>query len=162
MSRQQVRNATAEWLLTAEIPNLNQIFSTFKKLLDFEDNAQVGESSRAAATVFIAGETEERLSVGGAYDGWKRVDYGVQLIIKFYSSGEDEDEIMLDFDTVIDGVKNQLRNGGHRLGLANGEVIWQAAEGVMSSTYGLPDTNDDGITTIDAAIEFTVTQMIQA
>ena len=66
------------------------------------------------------------------------------------------------FDQIVDAVKAQLRSGGHRLDLPDGSKIWQAAEPGISVQYGEPLTNDGGATEIWAAVEFTVTQMIQA
>jgi len=69
---------------------------------------------------------------------------------------------MDDFDAIIDAVKQKLREGGHRLGLEDGDVIWQAAEPSISVIYGEPTTNEGGATETWAAITFTVTQMISA
>jgi hypothetical protein len=69
---------------------------------------------------------------------------------------------MADFDAIIDGVKDRLRSGGHRLGKTDGDVIWQAAEPNISVQYGEPMTNDGGATEIWAAIEFDVIQMKQS
>jgi hypothetical protein len=162
MSRAQVRTAVANYIAAANVANLNQIFTAHPKRINFEANAAPGSACRAAGFVFIASETEDRIAIGGAYNGWKRIDYVVQFQIFTHNMHNYSQDAMDAFDAVIDGVKNQLRGGGHRLGESDGSVIWQAAEPGISVTYGEPLTNDGGATEIWAAIEFTVTQMIQA
>jgi len=162
MSRSQVRQAVATYVAEAGITNLNQVFTSHPKRINFEQNAPVGSATRAAGLVYIQGETEERIAIGGAYNGWKRVDYDVVFQLFVHSMHSYSQDAMDDFDAIVDGVKSRLRSGGHRLGLPDGSVIWQAAEPQIQVQYGEPKTNDGGATEIWAGIEFTVTQMIQA
>lgn len=162
MSRQQVRDAVATWVEGAGITHLNQIFTSHPKRINFQANSTAGEYSRAAGVVFIRDESEIRIAVGGAYSGWKRVDYTVDFQVFFHSMQNYAQDAMDEFDAIVDAVKDRLRAGGHRLGQEDGNVIWQAAEPQISVNYGEPVTNDGGATEIWAAIEFTVTQMIQA
>ena len=164
MSRKQVRDHVADWIATEQITTLNQVFRSFPKRINFQVNAFPGQNSRAAAVVFIENESELRLSIGGAYDGWKRVDYTVALQIFHHSSQRNAEDAMDDFDCLIDTIKDRLRGGGHRLDLADsdGAIIWQAAEPSIDVQYGEPVTNDGGTTETWAAIRFTVTQMIRA
>jgi len=162
LSRQEVRNAVGNWVAQATIPNLNQIFTSFPKRINFEQNAAPGQMTRAAGVVFINAENESRIAVGGAYDGWKRIDYSVEFQLFVHSMQNYAQDAMDDFDEIIDGVKDQLRAGGHRLGMPDGDVIWQAAEPDISVSYGEPKTNDGGAVEIWAGIAFTVTQMIRS
>lgn len=164
MSRKQVRDHVADWISSAQITTLNQVFKSFPKRINFQVNAFPGQNSRAAAVVFIEAESESRLAIGGAYDGWKRVDYQVAFQIYHQSTQRNAEDAMDDFDNLIDAVKERLRSGGHRLDLADsdGAIIWQAAEPLIDVTYGEPVTNDGGTTETFAAIRFTVTQMIRA
>ena len=162
MSRTQVRSAVASWISSASVTNLNQVLTSFPKHLNFQVNSTAGSLTRAAGIVFIANESEERIAVGGASDGWKRIDYVIDFQIFTHSMQRNAEDAMDDFDAIIDGVKNQLRAGGHRLGLPDGSVIWQAAEPAIDVNYGEPATNESGATETWAAIRFTVTQMIQA
>lgn len=162
MSRQQVRQAVASWVGSESIPHLNQIFTSHPKRINFQANSIAGELTRAAGVVFIRDESEIRIAVGGPYSGWKRVDYTVDFQIFTHSMQNFAQDAMDDFDAIVDAVKNKLRSGGHRLGQTDGDVIWQAAEPQITVTYGEPATNDGGATEIWAAVEFTVTQMIQA
>jgi hypothetical protein len=162
MSRQQVRDAVGNWVANAGVPNLNQVFTSFPKRLNFQANSTAGQQTRGAGVVFIAAETESRIAIGGAYNGWKRIDYSVQFQIFTHSVATYSQDAMTDFDAIIDGIKTALRDGGHRLGLPDGSVIWQAAEPGIDVSYGEPVTNDGGATELWAALDFTVTQMIQA
>ena len=162
MSRSEVRQAVGTYIANAGVSNLNQVFTSHPKRINFEQNAAVGSATRAAGLVFIQGETEERVAVGGAYSGWKRIDYDVMFQVFVHSMQNYSQDAMDDFDAIIDGIKNALRTGGHRLGMSDGNVIWQAAEPGITVQYGEPKTNDGGATEIWAGIEFTVTQMVQA
>lgn len=162
MSRQQVRGAVADWVRAANITNLNQVLDTQPKLSQPLIGSSAGQQSNAVGSVFISTEQEKRIAVGGPNNGWKQVDYGVVFEIAFFSIQQDAENVMVDFDTLIDAVKNRLRLGGHRLGLPNGDVIFQAAESAISVNYMEPLVYEDGGTEIRAAIQITVTQMISA
>ena len=161
-SRAAVRIAVSDWIAAANVPNLNQVWTSFPKRIDFQVNSIAGQLMRAAGVVFISNESEERIAIGGAYNGWKRIDYSVDFQIFSHAMHRNAEDAMDDFDAIIDGVKTQLRSGGHTLGLPDGSVIWQAAEPSISVTYGEPATNDGGATETWCAISFTVTQMINA
>lgn len=162
MSRQQVRNAVAKWIGEAQIPQLNQVFTSFPKRINFQQLAFPGQLSRAAGVVFIESEGETRVAIGGAYDGWKRIDYEVAFQIFHHSMQRNAEDAMTDFDEVVDAVQDRLRGGGHRLGYEDGNVIWQAAEPQINAEYGEPLTNEGGATETWAAVRFTVTQFIRA
>jgi len=160
-SKTQVRYAVAEWLGNAGIVNLNQMFTSFPKRINFEANAQPGAACRVAGVVHITREEETRIAVGGAYDGWKRVDFDVQVQLFSHNMHTYSQDAQDDFDVVVDAVKARLRSGGHTLG-SSSDVIWQAAEPTISTEYGEPLTNDGGATEIWATVGFTVTQMIRS
>lgn len=162
MSRQTVRSAVGTWVAAANIPHLNQIFTSFPKRINFQANSTAGEMTRAAGVVFIRGEQESRIAVGGASDGWKRVDYDVVFQVYCHSLENNAQDGMDTFDSIIDAIKAQLRAGGHRLGQTDGDVIWQAAEEAISVDYSEPKTNDGGATETWAGINFTVTEMIRS
>ena len=161
MTRAQVRSAVGDWVAGANISHLNQIYTSFPKRINFQANSTAGEITRAAGVVFIRSEQESRVAIGGKSDGWKRVDYDVQFQIYTHSVEAQSQDAMDAFDVIVDAVKARLRAGGHRLGLDDGDVIWQAAEPAITVQYGEPMTNDGGATEIWAALEFTVTQMIR-
>lgn len=171
MSRKIVREKIAEWISSAQINTLNQVFTSFPKRINFQVNSFPGQNSRAAAVVFIESENESRIAIGGvspmnvdygAGKGWKRVDYQIALQIFHHSLQREAQDAMDDFDEVIDAVKDRLRAGQHTLGVENPNEIWQAAEPNIDVQYGEPVTNDQGSTETWAAIRFTVTQMIES
>lgn len=165
MSRKVVREAVANWIASAQITTLNQVFTSFPKRINFQVDSFPGQNSRAAGVVFIESESESRLAIGGVTSqgeglGWKRVDYQVAFQIFHHSLQRDPVDAMDDFDQVIDAVKERLRNGWHELGENDPDRIWQAAEPGIDVQYGEPLTNEGGATETWAAIRFTVTQMI--
>lgn len=170
MSRKVVRENVAKWVASAQITTLNQVFTSFPKRINFQENSFPGQNSRAAAVVFIENEQESRLAIGGVAPmsegghgkGWKRVDYGVALQIFHHSLQRNAQDAMDDFDCLIDNIKDILRAGQHTLGNDNPNEIWQAAEPSIDVQYGEPLTNESGATETWAAIRFTVTQMIQS
>lgn len=162
MSRRQVRDNVVRWIAEEQIPTLNQVFKSFPKRINFQVNSFPGQLSRAAAVVFIESEGETRLAIGGAYDGWKRIDYEVALQVFHHSLQRNAEDAMEDFDNLLDAIQDRLRAGGHTLGNPDPNVIWQAAEPQINVQYGEPLTNDGGATETWAAVRFTVTQMIRA
>ena len=171
MGRKIVREKVAEWISSAQINTLNQVFTSFPKRINFQVDSFPGQNSRAAAVVFIENETENRIAIGGvdpmttnygAGKGWKRVDYGIALQIFHHSLQREAQDAMDDFDELIDAIKDRLRAGQHTLGDENPNEIWQAAEPNIDVQYGEPITNDQGSTETWAAIRFIVTQMISS
>jgi hypothetical protein len=168
MSRKVVREAVQSWIASAQIDTLNQTFTSFPKRIDFQTNSFPGQSSRAAAVVFIESEDEQRIAIGGVGNmpvgegfGIKRVDYSIALQIFHHSLQRNAQDAMDDFDELIDAVKTRLRQGQHTLGETNPNLIWLAAEPSISVQYGEPLTNEGGATETWCAIRFTVTEMIE-
>jgi len=159
--RTGVRATLYNWLNTGSITGLNQIFTSFPKRINYQVNSQPGQLSRAAVVIFIQAERESRIAIGGAYNGWKRVDYSVILQVYQHSMERDAEDAMTTFDTLIDSIKARLR-ADHNFGDATGNLVWQGAEPAISTTYGEPATNQGGATETFAEIQFDVTEMIQA
>jgi hypothetical protein len=171
MGRRIVREKVAEWISSAQITTLNQVFTSFPKRINFQVNSFPGQNSRAAAVVFIESENEMRIAIGGVSPmtenygegkGWKRVDYNIALQVFHHSLERNAEDAMDAFDLLIDAIKDRLRSGQHTLGDENPNEIWQAAEPSIDVQYGEPLTNDSGATETWAAIRFTVTQMISS
>jgi hypothetical protein len=161
VGRTQLRSTLYNYLTSASIPTLNQIFTSFPKRINFQVNAQSGQMSRAAAVIFIQSERETRLAIGGATNGWKRVDFQVILQIFHHSVQNNAEDAMTDFDTLVDNIKDTLR-ASHNFGDSSQVNVWQGAEPVIDAMYGEPVTSDSGATETFAEIRFDVTQMIQA
>jgi hypothetical protein len=159
--RAAVRAQLSSFIGNPPIANLNQVWTSFPKNINFQVNAQVGQMSRAACVVFIQQETETRLAIGGSHSGWKRVDYTVVLQIFQHSLHRDSTAAMDDFDTLIDAIKERLRSD-HNFGDTSGTLVWQGAEPIIDAFYGEPSTNKEGATETFAELQFDVTQMIQA
>ena len=159
--RADVRTTLYNYLKTAAIPELNQLFTSFPKRINYQVNARPGQLSRGAAVIFIQSEREKRIAIGGARNGWKQVDFTVIIQIFHHSMQRNAEDAMADFDTLIDNIKTTLR-ADHRFGDTNGNLVWQGAEPGIDTLYGEPVTSDNGATETFAEIRFDVTEMIQA
>lgn len=159
--RTGVRATIYSFLSSPAISTLNQIFYSFPKRIDFNVNSTAGVSSRAAAIIFIASESESRIAIGGSTNGIKRVDYTIILQIYQHSFVRNSEDAMTDFDTLIDAIKTRLRSD-HRFGDTNGTLVWQGAEPAITTRYGEPSTSEEGMTETYAEVEFEVTEMIYA
>ena len=159
--RANLRATLNSYLVGAAIPTLNQVFTSFPKRINFQVNATAGQMSRAAAVIFIQSERETRLAIGGATNGWKRVDYTVVLQVFHHSMQNNAEDAMADFDTLVDNIKGTLR-ASHNFGDSSQVNVWQGAEPAIDCLYGEPVTSDNGATETFAEIRFDVTQMIQA
>jgi hypothetical protein len=159
--RTGVRATIYSFLSSPAITNLNQIFTSFPKRIDFNVNTTAGSASRAAAIIFIASERESRIAIGGATNGIKRVDYTIILQIYQHSFVRNAEDAMTSFDTLIDAIKTRLRSD-HRFGDTNGTLVWQGAEPAITTRYGEPSTAEEGMTETYAEVEFEVTEMIHA
>ena len=161
VGRANLRSTLYNYLTGANIATLNQVFTSFPKRINFQVNATAGQLSSAAAVIFIQSERETRLAIGGATNGWKRVDYTVILQVFHHSMQNHSETAMSDFDTLIDNIKNTLR-ASHNFGDTTQVNVWQGAEPAIDCLYGEPVTSDNGATETFAEIRFDVTQMIQA
>lgn len=159
--RAAVRAQLSAFLLNPPIANLNQVMPSFPKFINYEVNAMPGQMTRAAGVIYIADEYETRLAIGGATNGWKRVDYTVIIQIFSLSFHRNSIDVMNDFDIIVDNIKERLRSD-HNFGDPSGNLVWQGAEPVIQARYGEPSTEKEGVTEIFAEIQFPVTQMIQA
>jgi hypothetical protein len=156
-----VRNTLAAFISNPPITNLNQVFTSFPKRINYQVNSQPGQLTRSAVIVFIAAETENRLAIGGATNGWKRVDYTIVLQVYTHSLHRDAQDVMNDFVELIDNIKTRLRSN-HTFGDPTGNLVWQGAEPVINARYGEVSTTNEGASEVFAEIEFLVTEMIQA
>jgi hypothetical protein len=161
MSRAQVRSQLATFLSTPPIADLNQVFTSFPKQINFQVGSTAGQKSRAAVVVFIENENETRIALGGATSGKKKVNYGVVLQVFHHSMQRDSQDAMDDFDSTIDNIKDRLRSD-HRFGDTTGQLVWQGAEPEIFVEYGEPSSSDRGVTETWAVMRFQVTQIYTA
>ena len=156
-----VRDTLFNFLSNPPVPMLNQVFTSFPKRINFQVNTQPGQLSRSAVVIFIQSETESRIAIGGAHNGWKRVDYSIILQVYQHSLQRESQDAMQDFDTLVDAIKTRLRSD-HNFGDPTGTLVWQGAEPIINATYGEPATVSEGATETYAELQFDVTEMIQA
>jgi len=160
-TRAEVRQTLYNFLSTANIPNLNKVWTSMPKQINFQEGAVAGQNSRAQAFIFIEGETETRIALGGATGGKKRIDYDLVLQVFMHSLEQNSETVMDTFDTLIDDIKGRLRSD-HRFGDDTGQLVWQGAEPSLNVMYGTPATSNRGATEIWAGIRFQVTQIFTA
>lgn len=159
--RQQARSTLAAFISPPAVDGINQVFTSFPKRIDFQVNALAGERNRCAAVIFIESETESRIAVGGAFNGWKRVDYTMVIQLFHHSLERDAEDAMANFDIVVDNLKEKLRSD-HNFGDPSGVLVWQGAEPVIDAVYGEPVSQNGTSTETWASLRFQITQMIQA
>jgi len=159
--RKDVRTTLANFIAPPKVDGINQVFTSFPKRIDFQVNALPSQLSRCAAVIHIESENENRLAIGGAHSGVKRIDYSVAIQLFHHSMERNSEDAMNDLDNVVDNLKTVLRSD-HQFGDPSGNLVWQGAEPVISANYGEPMSNDGTSTETWAIIRFDVTQMIQA
>ena len=161
VGRKEARSVIANFISPPNVDGINQVFTSFPKRINFQVNALPSQKSRCAAVIFIESEREERIAVGGATSGWKRVDYQVAIQLFHHSVENSAEDAMDDFDNVVDALKNRIRSD-HQFGDVSGTLVWQGAEPRIDTSYGEPSSSDGTATEIWAQVRFDVTQMIQA
>jgi hypothetical protein len=161
VGRKEARSVIANFISPPNVDGINQVFTSFPKRINFQVNSLPSQKSRCAAVIFIESEREERIAVGGATSGWKRVDYQIAIQLFHHSVENSAEDAMDDFDNVIDALKNRIRSD-HRFGDTSGTLVWQGAEPRIDTNYGEPTSSDGTATEIWAQVRFDVTQMIQA
>ena len=83
--RAAVRSTLATFIGNPPVQGINQVFTAFPKRIDFQVNALPSQLSRCAAVIHIDSERENRLAIGGATNGWKRIDYSVNIQLFHHS-----------------------------------------------------------------------------
>lgn len=161
MGRKQVRSTLASFIQPPNVDGINQVFTSFPKRINFQVNSLPSQLSRCAAVIHIESERENRLAIGGAHSGIKKVDYSIAIQLFHHSSERNSEDAMDDLDRIIDNLKDYLRSD-HQFGDPTGTLIWQGAEPVITVDNGEPLSSDGTTTEIWAVVRFDVTQMIQA
>ena len=161
IGRKAVRATLAQFIAPPAVDGINQVFTSFPKRIDFQVNALPSQLSRCAAVIHIESENENRLAIGGAHSGIKRIDYAVAIQLFHHSMERNSEDAMNDLDNVIDNLKTVLRSD-HQFGDTTGTLVWQGGEPIIQVAYGEPLSNDGTSTETWASVRFTVTQMIQA
>jgi hypothetical protein len=89
-----------------QVDGINQVFTSFPKRINFEVNSPASQINRCVAADRSSEVREQRIAVGGATNGWKRVDYTVAIQLFHHSSNAED--AMDDFDKTVDNLKNRL------------------------------------------------------
>ena len=161
VGRKEVRSTLANFIAPPNVDGINQVFTSFPKRINFEVNSLPSQRSRAAAVIFIESEHEDRLAIGGATSGIKKIDYSIAIQVFHHSLEQNSEDAMNDLDNLIDNLKDRLRSD-HQFGDPSGVLVWQAAEPVIDVEYGEPMSQNGTSTETWATVRFDVTQMIQA
>ena len=159
--RVQARQTLYDFIAPPQVDGINQVFLSLPKRINFQVNALPNQQTRTAAVIFFENETETRIAVGGATNGWKRIDYTVVIQLFTHSLSRSAEDAMNDLDQTIDNLKERLRSN-HRFGNEDGYLIWQGAEPVIDVAYGEPLSQDGTSIEMWSSMRFTITQMIQA
>lgn len=162
MSRATVRSAVLAYFAPPRVNGLNKVFSSMPKRIEghwFRYGQSAGTPSGAVGIVHIAGESEERIAIGGETDGWKWVHYDVQLDLYQHSVHPLSEDAMTDFDTLVDAVKDALRADRR---LSDYPVIFEAGEKYLLGEYGEPKVLGDGSTEVWGTVRFEVSEVIAA
>lgn len=160
MSRATVRQSVSDFFQPSAVAGLNKVYTSTPKRVsgvDYRYGQAAGTKSGAVGVVFIMGETEERIAIGGEHSGKKWVHYEVELQVFAHSIEQHSEAAMDFFDTVIDGIKDHLRSDRR---LNNYPVIFEAGEESLMGIYGEPRVLSDGATEIWGSVSFTVSEIL--
>lgn len=161
VGRAEARQQLYNFIEPPQVDGINQVFMSLPKRINFQVNALPNQQTRTAAVIFIESETETRIAVGGAHNGWKRIDYTVVIQLFTHSLQRNAEDAMNDLDYTIDCLKERLRSD-HNLGDPSGVLVWQGAEPVIDVEYGDPLSQNGTSIEIWSSMRFIITQMIQA
>lgn len=164
MSRATVRAGIATWL-TGQVPGINTVYRGQRRIIPATafTKGQVGAPFGAVAMVHILNEAENRIAVGGAQAGWKRLDYQVEIQLFFRwtsparSANTDSDsglEATDAFDAIVDALKARIRADR-----TAGGTVWQWGEKRLTGRYGELVERGDALE-LWAGIATEVTEML--
>jgi len=128
-----------------------------------------GVETNCACVVHLISEREERIGIGGAHSGKKRITYDVVLQLYCHSVEQLAEDAMDSFDVIVDALKDRLRSD-HTLGTdpsgsesQDGPLrIFQAAEDQINAEYEDPVLTGTGATEIWGYLRFDVSQILNS
>lgn len=140
MSRATIRAAVTAWLAPPNVTGINTVYRGFPAEIPGTAyfSATPGAMAGCVAIVFIAGEAEVRKAFGGPTSGKKRVDYTVEIHLRYRSVkppglGSDVGlEATDDFDTIVENLKARIRADR----TAGSSAVWQWGESNLDGRYG--------------------------
>lgn len=171
MSRATVRAAIQAWFdpttgsaWSAATPGppdqLDKVWAPFPQEIDFRQYSRVpGKSTDAQAVVFLSGQSETRVTIGGAHLGLKYVTHQVRLQVFCQSEQPDPDLFMADVDTLADAL--HLRAvADHNFGVP--DVLFQVAEAGVGLEFGEPVLDESAAWNQWFQLNFTANEFITA
>lgn len=163
MSRATIRDAIIDYFAPAGVSSITgvaNIFRSWPRIVQPEQIIQAGAKAGAVAVVVLERDFEERVALGGATSGKKRITYQCRLDVKFravFDEDESGEKAMDAFDLVIDAIKAKLRTDRT---LAAPSVVFQAGEEpLMEGEYGDPVLDGETIE-IWGGVRFIVSEWI--
>jgi hypothetical protein len=129
MSRSTIRAAVASYLEGAGITSLTTVFAYPPKLTpegDFYQGSAPDHKSGAVVYLWITGQKEQRIAVGGFTNGRKMVSYEFVLDCYFRSTTPKSEDAATENDAFIDSLISEIR--ANRIAGAPG-VVFQWGEG---------------------------------
>lgn len=158
MSRATARAAVAAWIAPPNVAGLNKVYASPPKVISSTDYAgAAGVTAGCVAVIYILSRTDERIAIGGATSGWKRVRYVVDLDLWFRDTQPDAVVAQAAFDATVDALLARLRTD-RTLGSPD---VWQALEGGLTDRSSEPQLEGD-VTVIRGDVQFLLDEMIQA
>jgi len=160
MSRQTVRTAVAAWFAPPNVAGLNTLYTAKPKLIpstDFRRGQPAGTRTGSVGVVSIIGQAEQRVALGGAFSGWKTVQYVVEIELYCHSNAQRAEDAQDDFDATFDAMIARLRADR-----TLGSSVWEAGEEVLEGTFGEPAVVSGSATERWAALRFVVIEQVQA
>lgn len=166
MPKLEVTAALAYYLDPAQsnIPYLGKVYTALPRIAsenDLFNYVPPGTQVGAIIYMFIAGQSERRIALGGQHDGHKMREYTLTLFCIMKTSLQDEVEEQLAFDTFLDGLTSWIQadrnawtealNQGGQGPYGGSGYIFQWGEGSelggtdIRFEYPVPHTVDGGI-----------------
>lgn len=147
MSRATIRAAVTDWL-SSNSPGINTVYRGFPKVIPGQAFfSGPGSMSGCVAIIHIAGETETRIAVGGPTSGQKRVDYTLEIQLRYRSvksaslNSDAGLEATDEFDATVDALKDRIRADR----TAGSDAVWQWGEQELTGLYGELIESDNGL-----------------
>jgi hypothetical protein len=155
VSRATVRAAVADYFNAYEVPGVTAFLAYPSKVLSFNDPRQTGPT-KCYVEIGMPSSRETRTAVGGPTDGIKRIEHTVTLAIKLHSVKRRLEEVVADYDGVVDAIYVAIRADRQ---FANPAVVWQAGVWQITDRMDEPQLDDDS-TLIQGEITFPITEFI--
>jgi hypothetical protein len=168
MSKRAVIEAVYQYLEpeNSNIPFLGTVYKALPKVANESDlftNSYPGIGLGAVIYIFITGQDERRIALGGPHNGRKFRTYDLGMLIIFKSDLRETVDGQAAFDEFIDGLTQRIqadRNAG------DPNVIFQWGEGTENGgndvrlDYTMPRTLEGGVTLFQAVAKVSTIEIL--